>query len=158
MPLANKHKGEVAFPEVDVIGFEKGGILLFDFNALAAVETTLKGLIEDIGTQVLTSPTAMITVMQASLEEHHGAVDPRTAGKIIQALGHKRASELLAEAYLLSFPEAAGSGDVDPLAGGEPAPGTSPSAGKSGSKSVSPKKPSGGKRRGSSPKRVPSAR
>lgn len=150
--LANKHKGEVAFPDVDVVGFEKGGILLFDFNALAAVETTLKGMIEDIGTRVLASPSAMITVMQAALEEHHGAVDARTAGKVIQAIGPAKASELLAEAYTLSFPEAVESGTADPLMGASAAPGASPSAGKSGSKSATRKKPSGGKRRGSSPK------
>lgn len=150
--LANKHKGEVAFPKVDVIGFEKGGILLFDFNALASVETTLKGMIEDIGTRVLASPSAMITVMQAALEEHHGAVDARTAGKVIQAIGPAAASELLAEAYTLSFPEAVESGTADPLQGAKAAPGASPSAVKSGSKSASRKKPSGTKRRGSSPK------
>jgi hypothetical protein len=149
--LANKHKGEVAFPGVDVIGFEGGGILLFDFNALAAVETVLKDMIEDIGTRVLTSPSAMITVMQAALEEHHGAVDPRTAGKVIQAIGREQASELLAESYLLCFPEAAQGGDADPPAAAKAAHGTSPSAGASGSKSGSRKKPSGGKRRGSSP-------
>lgn len=150
--LANKHKGEVAFPGIDVIGFEGGGILLFDFNALAAVETALNMMIEDIGTRVLTSPNAMITVMQAALEEHHGAVDARTAGKVIQEIGSKRASELLAESYQLCFPEAAAGGDADPLAGANAAPGTSQSAGKSGSKSAIRKKASGGKRRGSSPK------
>lgn len=150
--LANKHKGEVAFPGVDVVGFEKGGILLFDFNALAAVETTLKGMIEDIGTKVLASPTSMIVVMQAVLEEHHGAVDSRTAGKIITALGPAKAGELLAEAYVLSFPEAVENGTADPLQGASKAPGSSPSVGKSGSKSGSRKKASGGKRRAPSPK------
>ncbi|MGE4321925.1 MAG: hypothetical protein AB7E60_02725 [Sphingobium sp.] len=150
--LANKHKGEVAFPGVDIVGFEGGGVLLFDFNALAAVETMLKGLIEDIGTRVLTSPSAMITVMQAALEEHHGAVDTRTAGKIIQALGREQASELLAESYLLCFPEAAESGDADPLEAATGEDGTSPSAARSGSKSASQKKASGAKRRASSRK------
>lgn len=150
--LANKHKGEVAFPGVDVVGFEKGGILLFDFNALAAVETTLKGMIEDIGTKVLASPSTMIVVMQAALEEHHGSIDARTAGKIIHAIGPSIASELLAEAFTLGFPEAVESGTADPLKGASAAPGASSSPGKSGSKSASRKKPSGGKRRGSSPK------
>lgn len=151
--LANRHKGEVAFPGVDIPGFERGGILLFDFNALAAVETTLKGLIDDIGTRVLTSPSAMITVMQAALEEHHGAVDARTAGKIIQALGREQASELLAESYLLCFPEAAQGGDADPPPAAADAVGTSPNAAASGSKSGRPKKVSGGKRPASSRKR-----
>lgn len=150
--LANKHKGEVAFPGIDVIGFEGGGILLFDFNALAAIETRINVAIEDIGTRALTSPSAMIVMMQAALEERHGAVDARTAGKVIQAIGPAKAGDLLAEAFTLCFPEAVGSGEADPLKGASAAPGTSQSAGKSGSKSVTRKKASGGKRRGSSPK------
>ena len=154
MRLANKEKGEVAFPGVDVVGFEKGGIIVFDFNALAQVETALKELIDDIGTRVLTSPSAMRTVMQAALEEHHGAIDDRTAGKIIQALklNGTDPGAMLAESYLICFPEAAVDGDADPLAGENGAPGTSPSAAASGSKSGSRKKGSGTKRRGSSPK------
>lgn len=141
--MANRLKGEIALPKVDVVGFEKGGTLLLDFNALCTLEGELQGHIEEVGLAVLQSPRAMRKVMQAALEEHHGAVDERTAGKVIQALGMEKAGELIQQTFLLSFPEAAeGNADPRPTAA-TAAAGTSRSATASGSKSAKRKKPSG---------------
>lgn len=144
--LANKHLGEVAFPGIGVPGFEQGGIILFDFYALALTEEAFKTGIEEVGMAMLTSPNAMITAMQAALNQHHDAVDSRTAAKIIQALKFKGvdAGALLQESFIICFPEAAAKGDVDPPEGATESPGTSVNALKYGSRPAAKKKRSGG--------------
>lgn len=133
--MANPLLGEVAFPGVQVPGFENGGTVVVDFNALATLEGELQNSIETLGLDVLQSPTVMRTVFRVALEEHHGAVDDRTAGKIIQQLGTEVAAEAVAKSFALCFPEAAKAGNGNPPRGAKKsAPGTSRSARASGSK------------------------
>lgn len=150
--LANKHLGEVAFPGVAIPGFEGGGIILFDFYALALTEDAFKTGIEEVGMAMLTSPNAMITAFQAALNQHHNVVDTRTAAKIIQALKFQgvAAEELLKDSFLICFPEAVESDDANPPQGESAAPGTSKSASKTGSRSGGRKKRSGGSPRAGS--------
>lgn len=119
---ANPLKGEVAFPKIAVEGFEKGGIVLLDFNALCALEGELGEKIDEIGGAALKSPQMMRTVMRIALEEHHGAVADKTVGKIIQAVGVDKVSELLLEAFTLSFPEAANATEDPPKPPKQPKP------------------------------------
>ncbi len=148
--MANALKGEVALPKVPVPGFEDGGTLLLDFNALCALEDELGTGVEDMGGEALQSPSKMRQVFRISLVEHHGDVDDRVVGKIIQALGPTVAGELMLEAFTRSFPEAAKDGGGDPPKRVKPA-GTSPAALKSGPRSGATPRRSGRKPPGSSP-------
>jgi hypothetical protein len=151
--MANPLKGEVALPPVAVPGFEGGGTVLLDFNALCTLEQELGTGVEEMGGEALQSPAKMRQVFRVSLEEHHGKVDDRAVGKIIQALGPDVAGELMLTAFKRSFPEAAKGGDADPpKPAAKKVGGTSPAATKSGARSGASPKRSGGKRHGSSPK------
>lgn len=111
--VANPYKGDVALPLVDVPGFEAGGTLLLDVNALCSLEEVLdfgKG----IDAATLSTPRVLRQVVQAGLEEHHGAVDDRTVGKIIGALGIGAMAELVMLSFTRSFPEAAVDGAGNP--------------------------------------------
>lgn len=112
--MANPLKGEVDLPPVAVPGFEQGGTVLLDFNALCTLEEELGAGVEEMGAEALQSPSKMRQVFRVALEEHHGAVDDRTVGKIIQALGPSVSGELMLEAFRRSFPEAAEGGTGDP--------------------------------------------
>ncbi|WP_404713197.1 hypothetical protein [Sphingomonas sp. MMS24-J13] len=113
--MANPLKGEVAFPAVpDLPGFEAGGTLVLDFNALCTLEDELGEEIGRIGAESLQSPKMMRTVFRVAMEEHHKAVDDVTVGKIIQAVGIDTAAALVLRAFSLSFPEAAKDGDANP--------------------------------------------
>lgn len=149
---ANPLLGEVALPPIGVAGFEAGGVLLLDFNALCSLEGVVKREVDEIGTAVLESPTMMRTVLCVALEEHHGEVDERTAGKIIQKVGHAETAALILEAFTRSFPEAAQAGTADPQPTAVIAAGTGGAASPSGSKSAKTPKRSGGKPRASSRK------
>ena len=148
---ANPLLGEVALPPVNVAGFEAGGVLVLDFNALCSLEGVLAKKIDEIGTAVLESPSMMRTVMRVALEQHHPTVDEIEAGRVIQAIGLDVAAELILKAFTLSFPEAAPGGTADPRTTATPA-GTGGAASKSGSKSGKGPKRSGGKPRASSRK------
>lgn len=153
MLSANPLKGEVGFPaNPDVAGFEAGGIIVLDFNALCALEEELGEKIDQIGEAALRSPMMMRTVFRIGLEAKHGAVDERDAGNLIQAIGADVASELTLRAFQLSFPEAAKDGSADPR---KPAAtktrGTGPAALKSGPRSGSRPKRSGRKPPASTP-------
>jgi hypothetical protein len=137
---------------VPIPGFEQGGTVLLDFNALARLEGELQEKLEEMGTAALKSPRTMITVFAAALEEYHGAVDERTVGKIIHALTPDVAAELVERSFALAFPEAAEAGAGDPPGGAKTAPGKSASASTSGSKSGKTPKRSGGKPRARSRK------
>lgn len=152
MATANPLLGEVALPPVNVAGFEAGGVLLLDFNALCALEGVLAKKIDEIGTAVLESPSMMRTVMRVALEQHHPTVDELEAGRIIQAIGLDVAAELILKAFTLSFPEAAPGGDKGPRTAAATPAGTGGAASKSGSKSDKPRKRSGTKPRASSRK------
>jgi len=142
--MANPELGEVAFPAVDVIGFEEGGILVLDFNALCTLEGEVSQKITSIGADVLQSPSMMRTVFRIALEARHGQVSERDAGEIIQRIGPARAGELVAEAFLLSFPPAeGGTSDGNPPKPG--ANGTGKSASANGSRSGTARKASGAK-------------
>jgi hypothetical protein len=105
--MANPLLGEVALPKMNVAGFEAGGIVVLDFNALCSLESELAQTIDEIGTAVLESPTMMRSVLRVALEEHHGKVDDRIVGKIIQAIGADAAAEIILKSFTLAFPEAA---------------------------------------------------
>lgn len=119
---ANPLKGEVALPKVDVVGFEKGGILLLDFNTLCVLEESLGEKIEEIGGAALQSPIMMRNVFRAALFEHHGDVDVRIVGKIIQEIGPDLAANLVLKTFTLSFPEAAKATEDPPKAPKAPKP------------------------------------
>lgn len=148
---ANPLLGEVALPPVDVAGFEAGGVILLDFNALCALEGELKVAVDEMGTAVLESPTMMRSLMRVAMEDHHGTVDDRVVGKVIQRLGHATSAELIMKAFALSFPEAAKGGTADPRTAAA-TDGIGGAASKSGSKSASRPKRSGNKPRASSRK------
>lgn len=146
--MANGYKGEVAFPGVPVTGFEQGGVILLDFNALATLEDELPDLLQgELGLEALQSPKVMRAVWRVAMEERHGAVDDRTAGRIIHHVGVEASAQLLEKAFKLSFPEAAKDGSADPSQGAQSAPGTSSAVTASGSKSDSKRTCSGGKPR-----------
>jgi len=147
---ANPLKGEVALPPMDVAGFEAGGVMLLDFNALCSLEGELQEKVEQIGAAVLESPSMMRSVMRVALEDRHGVVEDRLVGKIIQTLGMDVAAEKILEAFTLSFPEAAKTGNADPRTGAVAPAGTGGTASKSGARSVKTPKRSGVKRRASS--------
>lgn len=152
MLSANPLKGEVAFPaNPDVVGFEAGGILVLDFNALCALEEELGEKIEEIGAQALTSPRMMRTVFRIGLEARHGGIEEADAGRLIQAIGMDKAALLAMKAFELSFPEAASKGTADPLKAAAKTRGTGPAALKSGARSGSRPQRSGRKPRASTP-------
>ena len=130
--MANPLKGEVALPPLPVPGFERGGTIRLDFNALCTIEGEF-GAVEDAGERALTDLAPLRGIYRAALSEHHGDVGDERAGEIVQALGAEQARWLAVEAFRLSFPEAASGGDADPLTRAE-ADGTSPAAVKSGPK------------------------
>lgn len=149
--VANPLKGEVEFPPVDVVGFEQGGILVLDFNALCTLEGVLGEKIEEIGGAALQSPQMMRTVMRVAMFEHHGDVDDRTVGKVIQGIGVDNAAALTNKAFELSFPEAAKAGGNPPQSPPKgSAAGTGNGASERGAKSASKPARSTGKPRGSS--------
>jgi hypothetical protein len=148
---ANPLLGEVALPPVDVAGFQAGGVILLDFNALCSLEGELKLAVDDMGTAVLESPTMMRSLMRVAMEDHHGRVEDRIVGKIIQRLGHDKSAELIMEAFALSFPEVAKGGTADPRVKAA-TDGIGGAASKSGLKSASRPKRSGNKPRASSRK------
>ena len=153
MLSANPLKGEVAFAaNPDVAGFERGGILVLDFNALCALEEELGEKIEEIGEAALRSPRMMRTVFRIGLEARHGGLDDRPVGQLIQAIGMDEAAQLALRAFELSFPEAAKDGDGDPpKAAARKTRGTGPAALKSGPRSGGVPKRSGRKPRVSTP-------
>lgn len=122
--LANKREGEMAFAGVAVPGFEAGGIVVFNFRALARLEAALNVAIEQIGYQVLTSPRALRIAMQAALSARHGDIDGKTAGHVIEALqrGGGQPSAMLAECFLLGFPEQSGSEPTGKAGGAQSKP------------------------------------
>lgn len=111
--MANPIRGEVALPALPVSGFERGGLLVLDFNALCTLEGEI-GPVEAAGEQALFSDAALRTVMRVALDARHGPIGEYVAGEIVQALGADRARDLMIAAFRASFPEAAASGNKDP--------------------------------------------
>lgn len=99
--MANQIKGEVA-----LTADGKDYTLLLDFNALCELEAFVPGLMD--GTAEIKSPTAVRAVFHAALSEYHSDLDVKAAGRIIHAVGIKRAGELIGEAMAASFGKSEG--------------------------------------------------
>ena len=102
--MAGNVKGEVIF-KVEEGPLAGDYTLLLDFNALCDLEQDFPGIMD--GQFELRSPSAIRKVFAIGLTEHHPAVDERSAGRMIHAIGLPRAGELVGEAFKASFPEAA---------------------------------------------------
>jgi hypothetical protein len=124
----NPNKGEVAIPAISVAGFEAGGALLLDFNALCAIEEELGEGIQSLGPKAVSSPTTLRAIFRIGLERRHGTVTDLAAGDIIQSIGMVDAVELVLKAITLSFPEAAKGGDANPPKPGKKPAGTTKTA------------------------------
>jgi hypothetical protein len=103
--VANPVKGEVPF--------EASGqtyTLLYDFNAICAVEEVFDLPITEIGKKMADGMRAgdLRKLIAAGLQQHHPGVSDLQAGEIIGAIGAQVAAEKLAEAMQAAFPQAWG--------------------------------------------------
>lgn len=126
--MANKIKGEIALPAVDVEGFEKGGTIVLNFNALCALEDELGTTIDSLGSVALKSPKTIRTIFRIGLAHHHGDIADAVAGDVIQELGLMKAAEIVISAMTASFPEAAKDGTGNPPKKGKDGTGKTASA------------------------------
>jgi hypothetical protein len=107
--MANPHKGEVEF----TLG-KKVYTLKFSTNAMCEMETALGGNVVELASMMADPSKLSIrtirTVFWAGLRDHHEAVTEVEAGRLMDDLGLVEASQMIAKAFTLAFPEAPASG------------------------------------------------
>lgn len=99
--MANQVRGEVEF-EAEGERYT----LLLDFNALCELEDTVPGLMD--GSAEMAKPSAIRAVFHGALQAHHPEIDPKGAGRLIQAVGIAEAGDLIKRASEASFGKAEG--------------------------------------------------
>ena len=97
--MANSIKGEVAF-KADGTDYT----LVFDFNAIVAIEEDLDVKMDDLGEVMGAKASAFRKVFQIGLRRHHD-VSVEEAGDIITAVGAGDAGQLVAKAFKAAFPD-----------------------------------------------------
>jgi hypothetical protein len=103
--MANPQKGDVEFTVA-----KKVYTLKFSINAMVELEDKLGGSIVDIA-NTMSDPAKMgvkmmRTVFWAGLRDHHEAMTETDAGRIMEEIGLVEASQMVAKAFALAFPEA----------------------------------------------------
>ena len=98
--MANSIKGEVSFKagEADMT-------LVFDFNAIVAIEEEFDIKMEDLGEVMGAKASSFRKVFQIGLQRHHPGTTPEEAGDIITEVGAGEAGQLVAKAFKASFPD-----------------------------------------------------
>jgi hypothetical protein len=101
----NPVKGEVQF-EADGQTY----VLVFDFNAICAVEDVFDLPIAQIGEKMAEGMRAgdLRKLITAGLQQHHPGITDLQAGHIIGLIGAQVAADKLAEAMVAAFPDAGG--------------------------------------------------
>ena len=103
--MANKLRGEVPF-QVEGQDYT----LSFGINSLCALEDKLGKTVTEIGALFGSNMgiRELRAVFWAGLQDHHEGTSEQQAGKLMTALGAARAGEVIGEAFVAAFPEAAG--------------------------------------------------
>lgn len=101
----NPVKGEVSF-EAEGQTF----VLVFDFNAICAVEDVFDLPIAQIGEKMADGMRAgdLRKLITAGLQANHPGITDLSAGHIIGQIGAQAAANKLAEAMVAAFPDAGG--------------------------------------------------
>jgi hypothetical protein len=114
--MSNSHLGKI-----DVRVDDKIWSLKFSINALCALEGELgSGQAVDIQRLIGESPSVstLRTLFWAALQEHHAGVSKEDAGRLMNALGLLRSTEIVTQVLLAAFGDMAKmQGDTGPLAG-----------------------------------------
>ncbi|MBB4001594.1 hypothetical protein [Aurantimonas endophytica] len=97
--MANPIKGEIAF-DADGTPYK----LVFDFNAIVAIEEEFDIKMEDLGEVMGAKASSFRKVFQIGLQRFHDDVTEEEAGDIITAVGTAEASQLITRAFQASFP------------------------------------------------------
>ncbi|MEH6721053.1 MAG: hypothetical protein V7704_19410 [Aurantimonas endophytica] len=96
--MANPIKGEIAF-DADGTPYK----MVFDFNAIVAIEEEFDIKMEDLGEVMGAKASSFRKVFQIGLQRFH-EVSEEQAGDIITAVGTAEASQLITRAFQASFP------------------------------------------------------
>jgi len=108
--MANPHRGEAEF--------EVGGTtyrVKFNWNAAAEYEHQSGRVLSDALADVVEtrlSATSLRAMLWAGLREHHRDVTLEAAGRLLDALGRRRAIDMMGVALQYYYPEIAS--DADP--------------------------------------------
>lgn len=98
-------KGEVALK----IG-EQTFTLVYDFNALCAIEEQLQLDVAEMG-EAIQSPAKMRSVFRIGLQANHGSMTDLEAGNLIHRFGIRQSAEAVGQAFQAAFPDPSKDGE-----------------------------------------------
>jgi hypothetical protein len=78
--------------------------LVYDFNALCAIEEQLELDVAEMG-EAIQSPSKMRSVFRIGLQAKHGSMTDLEAGNLIYRLGIREAAEAVGQAFQAAFPD-----------------------------------------------------
>ena len=99
--MANSHRGHV---EIEADG--KVYRLVFSTHALCCLEDVTGMSVSALGQQMADPKISLLrSMVWAALRDHHGDVDMREAGAIMDAYGIGEIGEAVGRAFVLAFPQ-----------------------------------------------------